>query len=127
MAEFIYPYERAAMRGDEMPDGLDMVDQLNFLCLRQLYAQKRAGIIDRATGSAEKARLRYQRDLWERKLMLQERVVQRSVEMLKGVEAGANAYARDRTIENADKLYRALYGMDVPGIYICAEEVGNEA
>lgn len=112
MAEFTYPYERPAMRGDEMPDGLDMVDQLNFLCLRQLYAQKWAGVIDRTTGSREKAKLRYQRDLWERKLMLRERVVQHSVKMIKAVELAANTYAKDRTLENADKLYQAIYGTE---------------
>ena len=112
MAEFTYSYERAAMLGDEMPDSLNMVDQLNFLCLRQLYAQKRAGVIDRATGSREKAKLRYQRDLWERKLMMRERVVRHSVEMFKAVEFAANTYAKDRTLENADKLYQAIYGME---------------
>lgn len=112
MAEFTYPYERAAMRGGEMPDGLDIVDQLNFLCLRSLYAQAGNGIIDRETGSREKARLGYQRSRWKRKLMIRERVVQRSVEMLKAVELAANAYAKDRTLENADRLYRAIYAAE---------------
>lgn len=123
MAEFTYPYEPAAMRGEEMPDGLDMVDQLNFLCLRSLYAQARSGIIDRETGSREKGKLCYQRDLWERRLLSKEKMAQHSAEMFKSVEGAANAYARERTLENADRLYRALYGAEVPGIYICAEEI----
>ena len=123
MPEFTYSYERAAMHGEEMPDGLDVVDQLNFLCLRSLYAQARNGVIDRETGSREKAKLGYRRDWWERKLMLRERVVQHSVEMLKAVELEANAYAKERTLENADRLYQALYGMEAPGIYVCVEEI----
>lgn len=95
-----------------MPDGLDIVDQLNFLCLRSLYAQVGNGVVDRATGSEEKARLGYQRSWWKRKLMIRERAVQRSVEMLKAVELAANAYAKVRTLENADRLYRAVYGME---------------
>ena len=112
MAEFTYPYECAAMRGEEMPDGLDIVDQLNFLCLRSLYAQVRNGVINRETGSREKAKLGYRRGRWERKLMIRERVVQRSVEMLKAVELAAIAYAKDRTPENADRLYWAVYGTE---------------
>jgi len=113
MAEFTYPYERSAMLGEEMPDGLDMVDQLTFLCLRSLYTQKRRGMIDRETGSREKAKLRYQRDLWERKFAIRERAVERSVKQLKDVELAASAYAKERTLKNADAIYRALYGMEV--------------
>lgn len=113
MAEFTYPYERAAMRGEEMPDGLNIVDQLTFLCLRSLYGQKRAGIIDRAAGSREKAKLRYQRDLWEQRLMFREKLAQHSAKMFQDAEAAANAYARERTLDNADRLYRALYGTGV--------------
>ena len=112
MAEYTYPYERAAMLGEEMPDGLDMVDQLNFLCLRSLYAQKRSGVIDRATGSREKVKLRYQRDLWEQRLLSREKLAQHCVELFRDVEGAANAYAKERTLENADRLYRALYGVE---------------
>lgn len=113
MADYTYPYERAAMRGDEMPDSLDIVDQLNFLCLRSLYAQNRAGIIDRTVGSAEKAKLRRQRDFWEQRLFFREKLAKHCVEMFQAVEAAANAYAKDRTLENADRLYRAVYGVGV--------------
>lgn len=117
MAEYTYSYERAAMRGDEMPDSLDIVDQLNFLCLRQLYAQNRAGIIDRTVGSAEKAKLRRQRDLWTERLLFREKLAQHCVEMYRAMEAAANAYAKDRTLENADRLYRAVYGVGVRRIH----------
>lgn len=113
MPEFAYPYERAAMHGEEMPDGLDMADQLAFLCLRQLYSQKQNGVIDRETGSREKAKLIYQRDLWEKKFAIREKAVQRSVEMIRDVEHAASAYAKERTLENGDKMYRALYRMVV--------------
>lgn len=113
MAEFTYPYEREAMRGGEMPEGLDIVDQLTFLCLRSLYAQKRAGFIDRETGSREKLKLRYQRDLWEQRMMFHEKLAQHSAKMFRDVESAANAYAKERTLEHADMIYRALYGMEV--------------
>lgn len=111
MAEFKYPYEWAAMLGEELPDGLDLVDQLNFLALRSLYAQVRAGAIDRGTGSREKARLGYQYDRWIRMLMVREGAVKASVRQLKDVELVANAYAKERTLECADRMYQALYGV----------------
>lgn len=53
----VLPYEQAAIRGDEMPDGLDYPDQVMFLNLRMLYAQKRMNIIDRETAVREKKKL----------------------------------------------------------------------
>lgn len=53
----VLPYESAAMRGDEMPDGLSMPDQMLFLALRSLYWQVRKGIIDRDRAVLEKRKL----------------------------------------------------------------------
>lgn len=111
---FTYPYEREAMLGGEMPDGLELPDQLAFLALRSLYAQKRGGVIDRETGSREKAKLRYQRDTLCRKLGTKENMAIRSAWFFRDVEHAANAYAKHRTLENADELYRTVYGMLPP-------------
>lgn len=40
----VLPYEQAAIRGDEMPDGLDYPDQVMFSSLRMLYAP---GVVQR--------------------------------------------------------------------------------
>jgi len=114
VADFTYPYEREAMLGGEMPDGLELLDQLTFLALRSLYAQKRGGVIDRETGSREKGKLRYQRDILCRKLGAKEDMAIRSARFFQDVECAANAYAKNRTLENADKLYRVVYGL-LPG------------
>ena len=34
---FEFPWERAAMRGDEMPEGLSLPDQLAYTALRNVY------------------------------------------------------------------------------------------
>ena len=39
--------ERTAMRGEPMPGGLSLVNQVYFQGLKYLYAQFRAGFIDR--------------------------------------------------------------------------------
>lgn len=51
------PYERQAMNGDEMPDGLPYYDQLLFLQLRLLYDTHKKGIIDRETARKEKRQM----------------------------------------------------------------------
>ena len=96
-----------------MPEGLSAPDQWMFRCLVLLYDSAKRGIIDRETGRADKGKLAYQRGLMEEKFRSKERIVEASVRMIKAVEAAANAYAKDRTLENADRLYEAIYGVPV--------------
>ena len=35
---FSFPWEKAAMRGEELPDGLSLPDQMAYTCLRHIYA-----------------------------------------------------------------------------------------
>lgn len=49
--------ERAAIKGDIMPDDLSSPDQLLYLSFRQLYVQFRNGTITKEQGSAEKNKL----------------------------------------------------------------------
>ena len=51
------PYEKIAMAGGEMPDGLEYPDQILFLALRMLYDQFKKGIVDKATATREKKQL----------------------------------------------------------------------
>lgn len=106
-----YPYESAAWDGLEMPDGLDAVDQWMFLSLRLLYQSYKKGAISKEMGNIEKCKLAHERTKLENKFKIRERIVQSSVEMTVKAESAANAYAKERTLENADKLYEALYGM----------------
>ena len=106
------PYERAAMNGLEMPEGLDPADQWMFLSLRLLYESNKKGIISREVGRIEKGRLAHQRSVMEQKFGMREKLVQSCVERTVRIESAANDYARNRTLENADKLYKALYGME---------------
>lgn len=106
-----FPYEKAAMYGMEMPDGLDSVDQWMFLCLRLLYDSNKKGIISREVGRIEKGKLAHQRTVLEQKFKIREKLVQSCAKRTIDAERAANAYAKNRTLENADLLYKALYGM----------------
>lgn len=67
----VLPFESAAMRGDEMPNGLPAPDQWLFIALRSLYWQVKRGIIGREQAVIEKRKLldeyrlqRFNADLW---------------------------------------------------------------
>ena len=103
----VYPYEQAAIRGDEIPEGLDMAGVWMFLALRNLYKAIRDGLIDREQGKREK-----------RKLENQFRVLEADVRFYKShrdfwarIEAAGTAYNKDRTLENADRFYKCVYGI----------------
>lgn len=106
------PYERAAMHGLEMPDGLSLLDQQMFLALRLLYQSHKKGVISREVGQIEKGKLMYQYGVTKKRFRFEERQADHFAEQRKRIEGAANAYAKDRTLDNADRLYKALYGME---------------
>ena len=79
-----------------------------FLCLRQLYGQKRAGLIERNRAVLEKSKLleeyrvaKFRYGLWEQGAALWKRI-----------EAASSEYRRSPSVEAADKLLEAIYGVE---------------
>jgi hypothetical protein len=111
----VFPLEQQAMNGDEMPRGLNSSQQRLYLSLRNLYYAHRNKIIDRETAVREKKQLirAYQHDCF------MDRCGAKSVAMWRELGGCQNAYRKDRTLENADKLADAMDGriFDVPGKY----------
>lgn len=102
----VLPWEQAAIRGEELPDGLSYPDQILYLSLRMLYAQKRSGIIDRDTAVIEKKKL-----LDEYRLnQFREQIGEEWVEQIKLTEIARAEYRKNRTLENADKLVEIIEG-----------------
>lgn len=102
--------ERLAIRGEPMPDGLNLTDQWFFQSLSLLYARYRAGFIDRAAGSREKGQILYQRDLEGRQREMDGKLIRHHIELTRAIEGAQNAYRKERTLENADRLSAALDG-----------------
>lgn len=100
------PYEKIAMAGGEMPDGLEYPDQVLFLELRMLYDQFKKGIIDKATATKEKKKLL---DAY-RVYQFNDQMGKEWVEQIKLTEFARSAYLKDRTLENADKLVALIEG-----------------
>lgn len=102
--------ERLAIRGEPMPDGLNLTDQWFFQSMSLLYERYHAGFIDRKIGKREKGQIVYQRDRELRQRDCDNKLIQHHVAQTKAVEGAQNAYRKDRTLENADRLSAALDG-----------------
>lgn len=103
------PYERIAMIGGEMPDGLEWYDRQMFLMLRALYWQYKQGVVDRETASREKRKLLKCRDF----NLSQDRFTQEFAKKASLTEQARQEYRKNRTLENADAMIMAFEGVPV--------------
>lgn len=100
-----FPYELQAKRQEETPHGLDLTDQKFFLSLRLLYGQYQLGILDRARASDMKRRLVA---AWEKDKEL-DALNRKTAGLWRALEPYAAAYAKERTLENADRFYAEVF------------------
>lgn len=109
----VFSYEKAAADGDPIPNGLSLVDQIAFQFLRSMYRDIRTGVRTREQAIEEKGRMSYQYDKEKRSMEQWSKMGTYWAEKYKEVECYATKYARNRTLENADMLYRAICGVPV--------------
>ena len=100
------PYEKKAMSGGQMPDGLEYPDQILFLSLRLLYDSYRRNLIDRESATREKVELL--RTYEAHKIV--DKMGKEWVDQIKRTELARAEYRKDKTIENADKLLACVEG-----------------
>lgn len=105
-------YERMAMQGEPMPDGLTIPYQLYYQTLSALYGRYRRREVTREQAAAEKNAARHSANVAHERFERAKSSSERYAKMVISVESAANAYAKERTLENADRLYKALYGME---------------
>lgn len=101
------PYEKTAMSGGQMPDGLEYPDQILFLSLRLLYDSYRRKLIDRESATREKVELL--RTYEAHKIV--DRMGKEWVDQIKRTELARAEYRKDKTIKNADKLLACVEGV----------------
>ena len=102
-----FEYERQAMAGDEIPDGLRFSGQHYYLGLRMLYNQYKHGVIDRETASREKRKLlkTYEYDLmWEE-------IADGFIQQRKNSENSRANYRKKPCHENAVKIIESIEGV----------------
>ena len=112
-AGFTFPWEQAAMRNDDMPDGLCVYEQAAFQALRWLYRLYHEKAIDRETAGKEKRKLRKALDAEIENAKFQDGLARRRSEMFKRVESANSAYrlSGNHTPE-ADRLSDTILGLE---------------
>ena len=106
MTEF--SFERQAMQGQPLPQGLDIADSCLYIALKNLYAMYRNKMISRKDATEEKQRLVYNWTTDKSKIEF----LNRDSDALKcRINDASENYKKNPSIENADKLYAAFYNL----------------
>ena len=101
-------FEKDAMRGEPLPKGLDVADSCLYIALKNLYAMYRNGLISRKDASEEKKRLLKNWETDKSKIGFLNR---ESDELRNKIGEESEKYKYAPCIENADRLYAALYNL----------------
>ena len=102
----VLPWEKDAMAGLEMPDGLSYPDQILYLSLRMLYRQYFQKIIDRETATKEKKKLLQEYKCYQN----QDEMGKHWVEIIRLTELARSEYRKNPCHENAMKLIEIIEG-----------------
>lgn len=106
----VFPYEREAERGEQMPDGLPLPDQLAFRFLRSMYRDMRTSILSREQAILEKGQMTHSYNKAKEEMESWSKMGQYWAKKYKAVESAHSAYLKNRTPENADRLSAVLDG-----------------
>ena len=102
----VLSWEKDAMAGLEMPDGLSYPDQILYLELRMLYRQYYQKIIDRETATKEKKKLLDEYKIYQ----FREELEKQWVEIIRLTELARAEYRKKPCHENAMKLIDIIEG-----------------
>lgn len=111
---FDFPWEREAMRGCEMPEGLSLPDQLAYTALRNVYHAYYNKVITRDAASAEKGRIKYRYDLAVRNMNFEKELCAYHVRVIKDTEAAKSAFRKNPSVQAAMKLCNVMDGLRPP-------------
>ena len=103
-----FSFERQAMQGQPLPQGLDIADSCLYVALKNIYAMYRNKMISRKDAIEEKQRLVYNWTTDKAKLDF----LNRDSETLRDkIATASDEYKNNPCIETADKLYAAFYNL----------------
>lgn len=109
---FEFPWERAAMNGDEMPDGLSLPDQMAYTAMRNVYDAYHKKILSRDMAAAEKQKIRREyeqaRDSWQ----FCDKLAKHHSKVMHDTESVKTACRKNPTPENAIRLCNVIDGID---------------
>ena len=103
-----FDFERQAMAGELCPKKLDIADTCAYISLKHLYAMFKQNLISRKDATEEKKRIVYN---WTTDKSKIEFLNRESDAVRNRIGKASEEYAKNATIENADKLYAAFYNL----------------
>ena len=112
-AGYSFPWEQAAMHGDDMPDGLCVYEQAAFQAVRGLYRSYHEKAIDREAAGKEKQKIRKALDAEIENAKFQDGLAKHRADMFKRVEAANSAYRLSGShTPEADRLSDTILGLE---------------
>lgn len=102
----VLSWEKDAMAGLEMPNGLSYPDQILYLSLRMLYRQYYQKIIERDTATKEKKKLLDEYKVYQ----FREELEKQWVDIIRLTELARAEYRKNPCHENAMKLIEIIEG-----------------
>lgn len=107
----LWAWEEVAQRGGTMPEGLHLEDQLAFQAMRHLYSSFRHKAVTKEQAGREKRAIYSQWRSEKEKRVFSDRLTAHHVKMWKYTEQYRSAYLKNRCLENADLLEKAIDGI----------------
>ena len=105
---FEFEFERKAMKGEPCPKELDIADTCAYMALTSLYRMYKNGLISRRDAAKEKETIVFN---WKNDKSKLEFLNRDSKSLKEKIGTASAEYAKKPTIENADRLYCALYNL----------------
>ncbi len=99
------------MRGDEMPDGLPLPDQMAYTSMRNIYWAYHNKIINRDMAAAEKCRIRREYEQMSESWAFWGRLADHHARILRDTEAAKTVCRKSPTPENSILLCDVLDGI----------------
>lgn len=95
-----------------MPDGLSLEDMSAYQFLVLLYERYRRKQITREQAAEEKGKMLSELDRRKRSAAFESKLMLYHARQAKAAESALNAYRKERTLENADRLCNVLDGLE---------------
>lgn len=109
-----FPWERAALYGEALPEGLNLEEQLAFLSLRHLAAAFRLKMVSQEQAAEEKRKILGEYQRREEAEAFRRQVDAYHVKLTQATERAKAACLKDPTPENLRRLVRIMDGIERP-------------
>lgn len=107
-----FPWEKEAMQGNPMPEGLLLADQMAYTVLRNIYRSYYGKVLSREQAAREKNILRREYERAVKDMAFWDKVNQKHCRVLKSTELAAAACRKDPAPENALRLCDVIVGLN---------------